>query len=75
MADFLRSHGAELREEYDNFDEEELDELRESVTERRKAKETAVRDKPKARQKDVQNTFDNMKRDVCYQKLHIFYLF
>lgn len=63
----MKSHGAELREEYDNLEDEELDEFRELVTERRQAKETAVRDKPKARLKDMDSTFKKMKQEVCRQ--------
>lgn len=64
LTDYLKEYGDELKEGYEEMDLDDLDEFREKVDETRKDKVTAIRDKPKARLRDVDNTFNNMKREV-----------
>lgn len=64
LTDYLVEFGHEVKEEYAELDEEELLEYHNLVEERRKGKATAIRDKPKARQKDVDSFFDKLKYDV-----------
>jgi hypothetical protein len=53
-----------LWEEYDDFSDAELEEFQDLIREKRKEKETAVRDKPKARLKHVDLRFDAMTKEV-----------
>lgn len=65
----MKKNGSQISDEYHQLDDEELQAFSDLVEERRQGKEAIIRDKPKARQKDIQNTFDNMKRDVSYSNL------
>lgn len=67
LTEYMAEYGDDLKEGYAELDNDDLDEFRDTITDNREERDKVIRDKPKARLKDIDSTFEAMKREVSLQ--------